>query len=198
MLAQHGFAIVDADAISRDVTEPGTPAYRQIVTAFGEHILHPDGRIDRPALGRHVFGDADARKRLESITHGAIAVASAEAFARLGAAGQALVVYEAALLIETGRHTTFPALIVVTASREVQLERLLARNPELTRPEAEARIASQMPLEQKAAAASHLIVNDADLPTLERDVARLAADLRRRFGTDMDGPGATGPTGRPT
>jgi dephospho-CoA kinase len=191
--------------LSRDVTEPGKPAYREIVATFGDTVLLPDGRIDRPALGRRVFTDPDARRRLESITHGAIAVASADAFSRLGAAGHALVVYEAALLVETGRHTTFPALIVVTAPRDVQLARLLARNPELSPGDAEARIASQMPLEQKAAVATHLIVNDGDLEALERDVTRLADDLRDRFhvgaaarvNDDMTGRGDAARSGGP-
>lgn len=172
---------MDADSLSREVTAPGQPAYREIVATFGDTILLPDGRIDRPALGRRVFADPDARRRLESITHGAIGAASADAFARLSAAGHTLVVYEAALLVETGRHTTFPALIVVTAPREVQLSRLLARNPELTPADADARIASQMPLDQKAAVATHLLVNDGDLDALGREVTRLAQELRDRF-----------------
>ena len=179
LLRARDVPVVDADQLARDVVQPGEAALAAIVSAFGPGVLAPDGTLDRRALGRLVFGDPEARARLEAITHPAIAARSLQAFATLQAQGHALVFYEAALLVETGGHRQLSALVVVSAPKEVQRARLLAREPDLTAAEADARIASQLPLSEKEAVADVVVRNDADLVTLASRVDDMLARLTR-------------------
>lgn len=161
---------MDADALARDVVAPGSPGLARLVDAFGPEILTPDGALDRRALGARAFAHPDEKRRLEAIMHPLIAAASANALAELARSGHTLAFYEAALLVETGRHRAFPKLLVVATSPDVQRARLRARDADLSAAEGEARIAAQLPLEDKLRAATHIIYNDGDLPTLERAV----------------------------
>lgn len=168
-LVERGATVVDADRVARDVVAPGTEGLRAVCEAFGDSVLTPDGGLDRAALGRRVFGDDDARRLLESILHPRIARESLTRLAAAAARGVPPVVYDAALLVEQGRHRDFAGLIVVVCSEEHQLARVIARDG-LSEDEARARIAAQLPLAEKAAVADWLIENDG---TLEQLTARV-------------------------
>jgi dephospho-CoA kinase len=201
MLRARGAAIVDADQLARDVVAPGQPALADLVARFGDGILEPGGALDRKQLAAIAFGDAAARGDLNRITHPRIAAASQAEIARLAAAGAGVVFYEAALLIENRAQDWLDGVIVVAAPPEVQRARLIARDG-LAPADADARLAAQMPLEDKLRAATWVIDNGGDLAQAEVQVAALWRELEGRFGPltgdgdgDGDGDGASG--GRP-
>jgi dephospho-CoA kinase len=169
MLAELGAKVVDADALARRVVEPGEPAWRDVVAEYGEDVLLPDRTIDRKKLGDIVFGDEAKRKRLNAITHPRIAAASQAEIGAHRAAGAPIVIYEAALLVENGIHRGLDGLIVVTASPETQLRRLVGRDGSGEHA-ARARIAAQLPAEQKIAAATHVVDNSGSLEETRRQV----------------------------
>lgn len=183
LLAARGVAVVDADQLAREVVAKGTPGLAAVVDAFGEDVLDANGELDRPKLGAIVFADPEARRRLEAITHPLIGMAGLQAIAAHRDGPSPYVVYEAALLVETGRHTTFPALVVVAVDEPTQLARLMAREgiPEAA---ARARIASQMPLATKVAAATWVVRNDGDEHALALEVERVHQAILDRFGKD--------------
>lgn len=160
-LRDAGAAIVDADRIAREVVAPGGPAYDDVVREFGPEIMGPGGEIDRKALGARIFNDAAARRRLNALTHPHIRRRMADDAARLAAApGVAVIVFEIPLLLDTtdGRDLGLDGIIVVSAAEDVQLDRLVARDG-LSRDEARRRLAAQVPLRDKVAAADWVIDN---------------------------------------
>ena len=178
MFAARGAAVVDGDAITRRLQEPGQPCYRAIVDAFGPEILDPAGRIDRRRLGAAVFADVASRRRLEAIMHPAIwAVCDAEVQAA-AATGKPVCVVEMALILETGQGGRFRKIIVVTAPESVQVERV-ARARGLTVAEARQRLAAQWRGEDKARLADYVIDNGGDLAATEAQVACVHAELTR-------------------
>ena len=181
LLAERGAAIVDADLLARQGVEPGQPALAELIARFGPTILAHDGSLDRKRLGAIAFADPAARADLNHITHPRITAASASAIATWADAGAGVVFYEAALLVENGSHRTLPALIVVSASPEVQIARVMARDS-LSREDAEKRIAAQLPLADKRGAATWVIENDGDEAALAREVDRVVAEVEKRFG----------------
>jgi dephospho-CoA kinase len=178
LLSDRGVPVVDADQVAREVVEPGQPALEAIVQAFGEGLLGADGRLDRSALGERVFGDPEARATLEAITHPAIAQRSGELFARHLQEGHEAVVYEASLLVETGRHKHFDGLIVVTAPEAARIARVHQRDG-LPEAAARARIAAQLPMADKVAVADVVILNDGSLEDLAVATDRAWAELAR-------------------
>ncbi len=181
LLAERGAAIVDADLLARRVVEPGQPALAELVARFGTAILTPDGTLARKRLGAIAFADPQARADLNRITHPRIAAASTEAIATWADAGAHVVFYEAALLVENRTHLGLGGLIVVAASDEVQMQRLMARDG-IDADAARARIAAQAPLADKIAAATWVIQNDGDETHLVREVDRVVADIEARHG----------------
>lgn len=177
-----GVSIVDADQVAREVVEPGTAGLSAIVEAFGSGVLGPDGALDRKALGALVFGDAEKRRVLESLTHPRIFARSMEKLGALAASGAVYGVYDAALLVENGSYKMMAALVVVAAPRALQRERIVLRD-HLTEAEADARIDAQLPLEEKIAVADHVIWNDADLATLSERTISVHTRLLERFRT---------------
>jgi dephospho-CoA kinase len=173
MIADRGVPVLDADQLAREIVEPGRPAHADVAAAWPE-VIAADGRIDRKRLGNIVFGDAKARRHLEAITHPRIAALAEERLGELARAGHRLAVYEASLLVESGRHRDFDGLIVVNVSPETQLRRVLARGG-LTEAEARARIAAQLPLAEKVAAATHVIDNDGAPEATRAQVEHLVA-----------------------
>lgn len=171
MLRERGVVVIDADQIAREVVMPGEDALAEIVAAFGEEMLGADGALDRAKLGARVFGDAEARATLNMITHPRIGQRMWQRAEEAGAAGHRWVVYDAALLVENRIHLMLDSLIVVAASRATQLERVMRRDG-LTLEDAEARLASQLPLEDKVSVADHVIWNDG---TVEETATQVAA-----------------------
>lgn len=160
MLAAKGALVLDADRIAREVVEPGRPAWQEIVAWLGEEYLAPDRSLDRRRIGDLVFRDAGARSRLNSIVHPRV---GEELLARAAQAGRdrpgaGMLVYDVPLLIEAGMHRLVDVVLLVYVPRETQLERLRARDG-LSREEAEARVAAQMPLDAKRSYAHHVIDN---------------------------------------
>jgi dephospho-CoA kinase len=182
MLAERGAAVIDADQLARKVVEPGQPALAELVARFGAAILTADGQLDRKRLAAIAFADEGARADLNRITHPRIAAASAQAIAAWADAGANVVFYEAALLVENRTYTGLAGLIVVAAPEDTQVSRMMVRDG-LTADEARARIAAQLPLEQKVAVATWVIENTGDLDTLGRDVDRLVKDVEARHGS---------------
>jgi dephospho-CoA kinase len=176
LIAEQGVPVLDADQLAREVVEPGRPALAEVAAAWPEAI-GPDGKVARKRLADIVFADPAQRLRLEAIMHPRIQALADERLDELARAGHALAFYEASLLVEGGRYKDFDGLVVVTASAEKQLDRVVARGG-LTRAEAEARIAAQLPLAAKVRVATHLVDNDGDLATSKAQVERLLASLR--------------------
>lgn len=176
LLADRGAIVVDADQVARAVVAPGSAGLAEVVEAFGEGILAPDGGLDREKLGQTVFGDEAARERLEGILHPAIARESMVQLADAAAKKPPLVVYDAALLIEAGRSDLFRPLVVVSAPAAVQRRRLMARDG-LDAAAAEARVAAQMPVAEKVKRADHVIDNGGTREETEAQVDALWAKL---------------------
>lgn len=181
MLRRSGLPVLDADELGHLVLEPGAEAHEPVVAAFGEEILAENGTIDRRKLGAKVFGDTQARKRLESLTHPAIARMARRGLELIEESGRSLAIYEAALLVETGVYKGLDALVVVSCTVETQLRRIVSRDA-MTAPAAAARIAAQFPLAEKLAVADYVIDNDGDLAGLEHKTLELVRTLRERFG----------------
>lgn len=179
MLAARGARVVDADAIARDVVAAGTDGLAEVIAAFGRQVLDASGVLDRGRLAARVFDDTAARRRLEAILHPRIAAESVRRIASAIAVTPPLVVYDAALLIESGRADQFRPLIVVIAPADVQRARLMARDG-LTAADADARVTSQMPVAEKAARADYLIDNSGPVSSTQAQVDALWARLTQR------------------
>jgi dephospho-CoA kinase len=180
ILAGLGVPVIDADQLARAVVAPGEAALAAIVAAFGEEVINPDGSLNRTALGAIVFADPAARKRLEAITHPAIARLAEARLAELRQQGASVAIYLAPLLIEAGVTRRVDEIWVVYADRETQLGRLMARDGS-TREQAERRLAAQMPMEEKAKQGRVVIDNRGSREELERRVREVwARELRRR------------------
>jgi dephospho-CoA kinase len=170
LLAEHGAVVIDADTLAREVVEPGTPGLAAVVEAFGREVLDADGSLDRPALGARVFGDAEARARLEAIIHPLVRARAHEL--EQAAPEDAVVVHDIPLLVETGQSERFDAVVVVDAPEELQRRRLVELRG-MSTDEADRRIAAQATREQRRAAADHIVVNDGSLDELDAQVAAL-------------------------
>lgn len=172
MFRDLGAEVIDADLLARQVVEPGRPAYKDIVSEFGQAALAEDGTIDRKALGAIVFADEEKRARLNLITHPRIAAAAQAETARLFAQGASTILYEAALLVESGLHKTLDGLIVVSAPRQTQVERIMARDG-MDEAEANGRIEAQLPLNKKTEVATYVIDNSGSLDETSAQVAEV-------------------------
>src|SRR5689334_12955301 len=176
LLAQKGAVVVDADAIAREVVEPGMPALAALVERFGADILRTDGSLDRPALAKKAFVDEESRKALEAITWPAI---GEEFFRRISEAPEgSIIVHDVPLLVEGTRGYDYGAVIVVEAPVEVRLARVEARG--VARADAEARLAAQATEEERRKVATWVIANGGDLAGLEKQVNALWPELVRR------------------
>ena len=186
MVAQRlrdlGAAVVDADAIAREATAPGAPAYAAIVGAFGQSVLCRDGSLDRKALAARVFADKAARRQLNALTHPHIRQRMAEEGARLAETpGVGVIVFDIPLLLETtdGSDLGLEGVVVVTAADAVRIARLTARDG-LTPRDARQRLDAQMPLAQKVARADWVIDNNGSAEQTGEQVLKLWEALLAR------------------
>ena len=174
MLAARGAVVVDADAVAREVVEPGTPGLAAVVVEFGPAILDAAGALDRAALARLVFADPEALARLEAILHPLIAARSTE-LVTAAAAGPVVpvVVHDVPLLVERGLSAAggYDLVVVVDAADELRLERLVQRG--MAEADARARMAAQAGREERRARADVVITNDGDPAELEAQVDAL-------------------------
>lgn len=172
ILASLGATVVSADQLARQAVRPGTETLERLVRRFGHSILLPDGTLDRKALGSLVFVDETARNDLNAIVHPAIAALAEAQLQELSSQGLPLIVYEAPLLFEAGAAERVDAVLVVRLDEDLQLRRLRERDG-LDEKAARARIASQMPQEEKVARADFLVDNSGSLQQTEEQVRRL-------------------------
>ncbi|MGG0410600.1 dephospho-CoA kinase [Peribacillus simplex] len=174
-LHELGFTIVDADLASRAVVEPGEEAYHQVVEAFGEDILLPDGKIDRVKLGSIIFHDQEKRLLLNGIVHPAVRNwmrLKTEAALSLG---EETVFMDIPLLFESKLTFMVDKTLLIYVDEQVQLRRLMKRNG-LSETEALARINSQMPLADKKALADAVIDNNGDIDETKRQVKSILSE----------------------
>lgn len=204
----HNLPIIDADVLARQVVEPGTPGYAAIVSYFGPSTPDllvpadprsmpedgPSGKgrpLNRPALGRRVFGDDPDRRRdrqrLNAIVHPAVRRAAYAGLLRAYARGCWAVVWDVPLLFEVGTDRLCGTVVVVAVqAAETQMERLRARDPHLSREDAEARVGSQMDVAAKVAKClargqgrGVVVWNDGGKEELREEVSRVTQELRR-------------------
>jgi dephospho-CoA kinase len=177
LLRQLGCEIIDADLLAREVVEPGQPALAQIVTEFGRDVVTAAGALDRKKLGAIVFANPERRRRLEAITHPAIRdrfQARLDELAERGFVG--LVVFDAAVMIESGNYKNMDRLVVVVTDEPTQLARLHGRDG-TDDAENRRKVASQMPLAEKAKLADYVIDNSGDREATAEHVRRVFAAL---------------------
>ncbi len=186
MVRQLGIDVIDADALAREVVAVGSEGLAEIVRAFGPKVLSPDGSLDRKGLGRLVFSDPKARLELNGIVHPRIGAETKAQVAQLEAAGVSLACYEAALLVENGLADTFRPLVVVALGPELQRSRLTVRD-RIAEQEADERLASQLPLADKVAAADYVIDNAGPRSQLASRVAEVVADIRSQVAAPVSG-----------
>jgi dephospho-CoA kinase len=180
MMRDWGCHVIDADAIARELAEPGQPAYNEIVAAFGSEFLLEDGRLDRANLAHLVFADASKLLTLNKILHPRVIAVQEHRLMEIAQTHPgAVAVVEAALLIEAGYHKSLDHLIVVWCKPEQQIERLTNRQGRaMTREDAMRRIAAQMPLEEKRRLATDEIDNSGSLAATQQQVTQLVARLK--------------------
>ena len=167
-----GAVIIDADLLAREAVAIGEPAYQSIVAEFGEKVLNSDRTINRLVLGNIVFTDPNARRKLERITHPAIAQLAQQRLTALREEGAQIVVYMAPLLIEAGVTSRVDEVWVVYADSDTQVERLIRRDG-LSREEALRRLAAQMPMEEKRKMGKVVIDNRGSPEETERIVREI-------------------------
>jgi len=159
LLRELGAEIIDADILAREVVEPGEPALAEIAAEFGPGVLDAAGRLDRKALGAVVFADPERRRKLEAFTHPRIRDRFQRRLEELTARGfGGLVIFDAAVMIESGNYRNMDRLVVVVADEPTQIARLMARDG-IGRDEAVRKIRAQMPLAEKAKLADYVIDN---------------------------------------
>ena len=178
-LAELGAVTVDADALAREVVEPGTPALEAIRQRFGDAVIAPDGTLDRPALGAIVFSDAAARADLNGITHPAVGQRSRELFeAAARTDPDAILVYDVPLLVEGTRTDEFDRIVVVHADRQERLRRLVELRG-MAPEEAARRIDAQASDEERLGVADDVIDTNGTLDDTLRQVDALWERLTR-------------------
>lgn len=181
LLKQLGAAIVDADLVARQIVEPGGPAWQEIIAAFGVGFLNLDKTLNREKLGKLVFNDAQALEKLNQITHPKIVEEIRQQIEgyKLIEVGPALLVIDAALLIEVKLHLLVEEVWLVTCSPQEQIARLMVRD-KLSYQDALARIKSQMPIEEKKSYAQYIINNNGTLEETKKQVEELWQLLMHR------------------
>ena len=164
LLAEHGAVVIDADAIAREVVEPGTPGYEAVVARFGAGVV-ADGRLDRPALAKIVFADEQARADLNAIVHPLVGQRDRRADGRGRPRTRS---WSTTSRCWSSRHMAdgFDVVVIVVADREVRLERLDGRG--MARDDARARMAAQASDEQRRAVADEIVENDGSREELDR------------------------------
>lgn len=187
LFRRWGATVIDADALVREVQEPGTPVFHAIVARFGATVLGPDGRLDRPALRQLVFADPVARASLESLVHPVVQHRRHTLVEEARRRGDQFVVSDIPLLFESMDPDLFDAVILVDAPEDLRRRRLV-EDRGLSPEEADAMIRAQLPTGEKRRwrgsapdrRAPFIIDNDGDLETLERRAREVFDTLQAR------------------
>jgi dephospho-CoA kinase len=176
-LESYGAVVIDADLLARQVVAPGTPGLAEVVEAFGEDVLGPDGSLDRERLGEIVFADASLRGKLNAIVHPLVGARMREL--EEAADQAAIVVHDIPLLAENHLQDGFDEVVVVDVPPRVQVERL-AKERGMTPGQAEARMHAQASRQERLAIATIVVDNSGSLAELDREIGDLWTELRRR------------------
>jgi dephospho-CoA kinase len=176
LLAERGAVVIDADAIAREVVEPGTPGLAAVVAEFGPDVLTAEGALDRPKLAGIVFADEERRTALNRIVHPLIGQRTAEVMAVVPS--DAVVVYDVPLLVESNLGDGFDFVLVVEASVDTRVARLADRG--MPESDARSRIAAQATDEQRRAVADAVIVNEGSLGELRAKVDEVWESITAR------------------
>ncbi len=177
-LADLGCFVIKADLLGHDAIEPGGEAYTAVVEEFGAGILDADGRIDRRRLGREVFANPERLAKLNAVVHPVVIRREEELIAEFAAREpKGIAVVEAAILIETGSHSRFDRIVLAVCTPEQQVERAMHRDG-LTREEVLARLARQMPLEEKRKYADYVVDTSGSKDATLRQVRQVYESLR--------------------
>jgi dephospho-CoA kinase len=186
ILAEKGAYIVDADQIARKVVDPGSPVLQEVVNRFGKEILCGSGTIDRKKLAGIVFCDPSKRALLNEILHPRILEEIERRIEEIGRQNDtAVIIIDAPLLIEMGYHRKMDKVIVVTATREQQVERLTKRDG-MTPDQAQRILSSQLPLEEKLQAADFIIRNEGPLENTARTTEEIFKALQEIASRNAD------------
>lgn len=156
-MAELGAVVIDSDRLARDVVAPGTEGLTEVVNTFGPGVLGPDGALDRAALGRIVFGDDAKRRALEAIVHPRVRARAGEIAS--AAPPDAVLVNDVPLLVEAGLAANYDVVVVVLASEEIRIARLVAARG-MDEGEIRARMAAQATDAERRAVADVVIVNE--------------------------------------
>ena len=193
-LEELGAVLVDADAIAREVVEPGTPGLAAVVEAFGRDILDGEGRLDRPRLGTIVFQEPERRAELNGIVHPLVRERAAAVIA--AAPGDAVVVQDIPLLVETGQQKNFHLVLVVDAPEDVRLQRMTGHRG-MTEADARSRMAAQASRQDRLAAADVVLPNAGTREELLALVDRLWEERLVPFSRNISKAAVAGRSGAP-
>jgi dephospho-CoA kinase len=178
MIREAGLPVLDSDEIARQAVAPGKPAWQALRQNFGAKFFGPDGSVDRQALAHHVFTRPEARQKLNQLLHPWIAQELQDRLAKLQSQGERLVVVEIPLLFELGLENLYDRVIVVSAERESQQQRL-ARRDNRSEEEVEGILAAQGSMSQKAAQADFVVDNSSGIAATRQQVKKLIGELRK-------------------
>lgn len=179
ILGDLGAYVIDADIITRSLVEPGQPALQEIVDLLGSGVLRDDHTLDREKIADRVFNNIGKKEALEAILHPRVFAEEQRRYNEIKQSdSSALVVLDAALLIESGNFRNVDKVIVVACDEETQIQRILAKK-RFTRTDAERRLGQQMPLEEKIKFADYVIHNDSGYPELKQKVEALFHQLKK-------------------
>ncbi len=174
-----GAILIDADVLARMVVERGKPALNDIARVFGKKTFQPDGTLNRPVLGKIVFGSSAKLKKLNAIVHPRVAREQTKLTRSIETQEpQTVVIYDAPVLIEAGAHKRMDKIIVVSADEKTQVKRLHNRN-HLSRAEALRRIKIQMPLAKKITLADYVIDGTLSYEQTKHEVERIYEELKK-------------------
>jgi dephospho-CoA kinase len=177
ILGELGAVVIDADALAREVVEPGTPGLAAVVAEFGPGVLAADGSLDRAKIGAIVFADPARRASLEVVIHPLVRARAAEI--EQAAPVHAIVVHDIPLLVETGQAGHFDAVVVVDVPEEVQVARAVSDRG-WSEDEAWSRVRAQATREQRLAAATYVVDNTGTREDLRQRVTEVFDEIARQ------------------
>lgn len=179
MLEELGAPIIDYDVIARHIVEPEKPAWKDIVSCFGEYVLKEDRQIDRKKLSEIVFRDPEKRRQLERFTHPRIIEeGDRQADAIAARDPKAIIQVAVPLLIEIDIQDRFHKVLLVYAPKETQIERLMKRDG-ITKEAAESILDAQLPIDEKVRYADFVVHNEGTLEETRKQVEKVWEELRK-------------------